>query len=182
MLPSSNYQSMAPYYYIALIISILTVTTIWLLVRSWVGLGLVAVREDEVGAAANGVPILWLKILAFAVSAFFMGTCGSLNAYYMFHIHPPGALSLNWGLLPILMTILGGSGTFLGPILGSFILAGIFEMANIWMPLLHPIFSGIFIVLVTLFLPRGIMSFLGAGGQPVIRKLFPFRASVSRKL
>jgi hypothetical protein len=58
------------------------------------------------------------------------------------------------------MTILGGAGTFLGPILGAFILSGIFELANAVMPQLHPIFCAAFIVLVTLFLPDGLMKYI----------------------
>jgi ABC-type branched-subunit amino acid transport system permease subunit len=72
------------------------------------------------------------------------------------------------------MTILGGAGTFWGPILGAFVLAGVFELANIWMPELHPIFSGAFIILVTLFMPDGIMSFIMGHKQGISRRLSPF--------
>jgi branched-chain amino acid transport system permease protein len=132
----------------------------------------VAIREDEVAAAANGIAVLKYKIFAFAVGAFVTGLCGSLNAYYVFHIHTGGAFNLNWVIIPILMSILGGAGTFLGPILGAFILAAVFELANIWMPALHPIFSAAFIVLVVLLLPDGIMSYITGHRYRVLHKLF----------
>ncbi len=173
MLPSSAYQSMRPYYFIALFIALFALLSIWLLVRSRVGLALVAIREDEQAAAANGIYVLKFKILAFAVGAFFTGLCGSLYGYYLFHIHPTGFFSLSWALLPVLMTILGGIGTLMGPIIGAFLLAVVFELANLWLPEIHPIFSGAFIILVMLFLPQGITS-LGAKTDKgrVLRRMF----------
>ena len=158
MLPSSAYQSMRPYYFIAFFIAIFALLAVLFIMRSRIGLAMVAIREDEQAAAANGIHVLKYKILAFAVSAFFTGLCGSLYAYYLFHIHPTGFFSLNWALLPVLMTIFGGIGTISGPIIGAFILAAVFEMTNIWLPEIHPIFSGAFIIMVMLFIPQGIMN------------------------
>ncbi len=158
MLPSSSYQSMTPYYFIALFTTLFAFVAVWLIVRSRMGLALVAIREDEQAAAANGIHVLKFKIGAFSVGAFFTGLCGSLFAYYLFHIHPTGFFSLSWSLLPVLMTILGGIGTLSGPIVGAAILSVVFELANIWAPEIHPIISGAFIILVMLFLPQGIMN------------------------
>jgi len=178
MLPSSEYRSMIPYYFFALSIALLSLLCVWLLVRSRVGLALVAIREDEEAAAANGIHVLKFKIFAFAVGAFFTGLCGSLFAYYLFHIHPSGFFSLNWALLPVLMTILGGIGTLIGPVVGAFVLASVFELANLWLPEIHPIFSGAFIILVMLFLPGGIVS-LGEkrGNYRVLQRMLPFKGS-----
>ncbi len=167
LLPSSTYQSMRPYYYLALLIAVAAIIAIRLIVRSRVGLALVAVREDEAAAAANGIHVLKFKIVAFAVGALFTALCGSLYAYYLFHIHPSGFFSLNWALLPVLMTILGGIGTVVGPVIGAFLLTGVFELSTMWLPEIHPIVSGTFIILVTLFLPRGIMGIgTRADGRP----------------
>jgi branched-chain amino acid transport system permease protein len=174
-LPSSAYLSMSHYYFIALLITIITLASLWLIIRSNIGLALVAIREDETAAAANGINTLKYKILAFAVGAFVTGLCGSLHAYYLFYVQTGGAFNLNWVIIPILMAILGGAGTFWGPILGAFILAAVFELANIWMPELHPIFSAAFIVLVTLFLPDGLMSYMTGYEHGILRKLSPFK-------
>ncbi len=171
LLPSSAYQSMRPYYYLALLIAVAAIIAIRLIVRSRVGLALVAVREDEAAAAANGIHVLKFKIVAFAVGALFTALCGSLYAYYLFHIHPSGFFSLNWALLPVLMTILGGIGTVVGPVIGAFLLTGVFELSTMWLPEIHPIVSGTFIILVTLFLPRGIMGIgTRADGRPRWRR------------
>jgi len=171
LLPSSSYQSLGPYYFIALAIAFSTFLFIWLLMRSRVGLALVAIREDEQAAASNGIHVLKFKILAFAAGAFFAGMCGSIYGYFLFHIHPLGFFSLNWALLPVLMTVLGGIGTLFGPVLGAFVLTGVFELANLYIPEIHPIFSGLFVILVMLFLPQGIMSL---GGKSIVTRLFPF--------
>lgn len=167
MMPSKLYDGMAPYYYWALGLVTVGLIMMWFLLRSRYGLAMQAIREDETAAASNGVNVLWVKILAFAFGAFFIGIAGSLQGYYLFHIHPYGVFSLNWGLLPILMVMIGGAGTFLGPIIGAVILAIVFELANIWMPEIHPIFSGLMIILVTLFLPKGVLAFFGKETTPI---------------
>jgi branched-chain amino acid transport system permease protein len=170
-LPSSSYLSMQYYYFISLLVAVMTQIVLWLITHSRLGLALVAIRDDETAAAANGIAILPYKIFAFAVGAFFIGLCGSLHAYYVFHINASGAFSLNWVIVPILMASLGGAGTIWGPVFGAFILAAIYELANIWMPELHPIFSGTFIVLVALFLPDGLMSYITGRKDRVLQKL-----------
>lgn len=161
MMPSSLYDGMAPYYYWALGLVAVALIAMWILIQSRYGMAMQAVREDETAAASNGINVIFVKILAFAFGAFFIGIAGSLQAYYAFHIHPYGMFSLNWGLMPILMVMIGGAGTFLGPIIGAVILAIVFEMASMWMPEIHPIFSGLMIILVTLFLPKGILYYFG---------------------
>jgi branched-chain amino acid transport system permease protein len=178
LLPSSSYQSLGPYYFIALAIALSAFLFVWVLMRSRVGLALVAIREDEQAAASNGIQVLKFKILAFAAGAFFSGMCGSIYGYFLFHIHPLGFFSLNWALLPVLMTVLGGIGTLFGPVLGAFVLTGVFELANLYIPEIHPIFSGLFVILVMLFLPQGIMSL---GGKAVATRLFPFISGLSKQ-
>jgi len=174
-LPSDAYISMTYYYFIALAIAIVTLAVVLLMTRSSIGLAMVAIRENEVAAAANGVAVLKYKVIAFAAGAFVTGLCGSLYAYYTFHIDSTGAFDLDWVIIPILMTILGGAGTFLGPIFGAFILSGVFELSNTLMPQLHPIFSAAFIVLVTLFLPDGLMRYITGQREGILRRLTIFR-------
>ena len=160
MLPSNMYDGMIRYYYWALFIMLVCLITIWVMVHSRIGLAMRSVREDEDAADSNGVPILRIKLLAFAYGAFFIGIAGALQAYYMFHIHPYGMFNINWGLWPILMVILGGVGTFMGPIIGAVALACIFEVSAYWAPELQTLLSGILIIAVTLFMPRGVMYFI----------------------
>jgi ABC-type branched-subunit amino acid transport system permease subunit len=157
MLPSSAYTSMVPYYFTALFLALLATGVTYFMIKSRMGLALIAVREDETAATANGISILKYKVLAFAVGAFFTAICGGLHAYYVFHIHPAGFFGLNWLIYPVVMCMLGGSGTITGPIVGVFFLTGVFELAKIWIPEAHPIFSGLIIIFVVLFLPNGLV-------------------------
>ena len=157
MLSPSAYTSMRPYYYVALFFAVLSVAVTYFMVKSRTGLALVAVRDDETAAAANGINILKYKVLAFAVGAFIAGLCGGLQAFYLFHIHPQNFYGLNWTLYPILMCVLGGTGTIIGPIIGALFLSGVFELAKIWLPEVHPIFSGAIIIVAIMYLPNGLV-------------------------
>ena len=77
LLPSGVYSSMKPYYFTGILLALVATGTTYLMARSRIGLALRAVRQDEMAAAANGIHILKTKVLAFAVSAFLAGLCGS---------------------------------------------------------------------------------------------------------
>ena len=157
MIPSTLYTTMKPHYWTALFLAFAATAVIYLIARSRMGLALVAVREDETAALSNGINILKYKVLALAICAFLVGLCGSLYTYYLFHVSPDGFLILKWTIYPILMCVMGGSGTVIGPVLGTVLMTGVFTLANIWFPAIHPIFSGIIIILVMLFMPNGIV-------------------------
>ena len=116
-----------------------------------------AVRDAEPAAAASGINVLKFKVFVFAVGAFIAGLCGALQAYYVFHVEPQGFYNLNWTLYPVLMCILGGAGTIVGPIVGALALNVVFEIARYFLPEIHPIFSGLLIILSIIFLPNGVI-------------------------
>ena len=157
ILPSSVYATLKPHYWTALFLAFAATAVIYLMIRSRTGLALVAIREDEMAAEAKGIHSLKYKVLAFAINAFIVGICGSLYTYYLFHVSPDGFLILKWTIYPILMCVIGGSGTIIGPVLGAVLMTGVFSLANIFFPAIHPIFSGIIIILVMLFMPNGIV-------------------------
>lgn len=156
-LPSSFYESAYPYYYTAMFIALLSIAVTYLMVKSNIGLALVAVREDETAAAANGIHILKYKVVAFSVSAFFAGLCGSLLAYWLFHVYSVTFFNLNWTIYPIVMSMLGGIGSIIGPLMGAVFLTGVSEAAKIWIPEGHPVFFGLLIIIVVFFLPNGLI-------------------------
>jgi branched-chain amino acid transport system permease protein len=156
-LPSSFFTSIVPYYFIALLLALLSIGVTYYMINSSTGLALVATRDDEAAAAAIGINILKFKVLVFAVGAFLAGLCGALQAYYIFHVEPQGFFSLKWTLYPVLMCILGGAGTLTGPIVGAVFLTAAFEVAKYYLPEIHPIFSGLLIIVVIMFLPNGLV-------------------------
>ena len=164
VLQSGVYKTLKPHYWTSLFLAFLSTAVVYFMSRSRVGLALVAIREDETAASSSGIHVLKYKVIAFAISAFLMGLCGSLYAYYLFQVSPDGFLILRWTLYPILMCVIGGSGTVIGPVVGSLVMTAVFTLANIYLPTIHPIFSGIIIILVMLFMPNGIMR-LGQEGR-----------------
>jgi len=156
-LPASVYTSFKPHYFTALFLAVFATTVTYFMVKSRTGLALVAVKEDETAAAAKGINILKYKVLAFATGAFIAGVCGSLYAYYIFHVNPTNFYNLNWTIYPVVMCTLGGTGTITGPILGALCLTGVFELAKIYLPVGSPFVSGLLIIIVVLILPNGLI-------------------------
>jgi branched-chain amino acid transport system permease protein len=100
---------------------------------------------------------LQYKVFAFAVAAFLAGIAGSLYSYYLFHINPASVMNLNWLFYPILMCVLGGNGTILGPVIGALFATALFTLGDVYFPRTHPILSGVLIILVMKFMPGGLI-------------------------
>lgn len=169
MLSSSHFANIAPHYYIALSFSVIAVAVTYSISKSMIGLALIAVRDTEPAAQASGINILKYKVFVFAIGAFIAGLCGSIHAYYIFHVEPQGFYNLNWTLYPVFMCILGGAGTITGPIVGAFFLAVIFELIKYFLPDIHPIFSGLLIILTIMFIPKGIVGLVSSRGKGLIK-------------
>lgn len=166
------FDTLAPHYWVGLALAVAVTGGVYAISRSRLGLALMAVREDPMAAAASGVNVLWFKVLAFAIGAFMAGLAGGLYAFYVFSVSPVGFLSLNWTLYPILMCVMGGSGTVLGPVLGAFLMTAVFSASTLWLPSAHPILSGAMIIVVMLFMPNGILRMRVARSGRVLRRTF----------
>ena len=164
--PASTFDTLRPHYLVGLGLVVGVAIAIRTLMRSRYGLALIAVRDDEMAASANGIDTLRVKVAAFAGSAFIAGLAGSLYTYYIFHVGPDSVFDLDWMLLPLMMTVVGGTGTLFGPILGAFVMYAVFDLARIVVPDYHPVISGLTIILAMLFLPKGLMR-IGPGRRAV---------------
>ena len=159
-LPSAIYSSIRPYYWTGLFLAIFATTLVYFIVRSRTGLALRAIREDETSAAAHGIHVLKYKVLAFSIGAFLAGLCGSLYGIYLFHINPDSVLKLDWTLYPILMCVIGGTGTITGPLLGALFISTVFSVADIYFVQMHPVMAGTLIILVMKFMPKGLIGLI----------------------
>jgi len=156
-LPGTGFTTMHPYYWTAFFLALFATAAVYFITRSRMGLALRAINEDEMSAASHGIHILYYKLLAFAIGSFIIGICGSLYAYYLFMISPLAVMNLNWMFLPILVCILGGNGTILGPVIGAFVVGALFSYGDVYVGQRHPMLSGILIILVMKFLPTGLV-------------------------
>lgn len=133
-----------------------TLTVRWLS-RSRFGYALIAIRENEDGAAALGVSTTRYKVLALMLSAAFSSLAGGIYAYYITFIDPPGVFDVSLDVKMIIMAVFGGPGTVLGPVFGAFILSGLSEALASAATNLASVFYGLVIVVAVVFMPRGIV-------------------------
>lgn len=123
--PGDTFLSYSTLYYLAAGCLVLTMLTVWLLVRGRFGLRLMAIRGDEQTAREVGVRVLPVKIIAFTVSAFLVGLVGAIGAIQTLTLEPYTAFALTFTINMIVMTVIGGIGTLPGPLLGAFV---VFEL------------------------------------------------------
>jgi branched-chain amino acid transport system permease protein len=156
-LPSAE-TSWATYYAMLGLMGI-TIVVAYAIGHSRFGVRLNAIREDEVAAEALGIDATRYKLAAFTLSAVFPAVAGAIQAYKVLYIDPPSVFFVQITIAMALMSMLGGKGTVIGPILGAVILYTVQELTWVNFPTAHLIAYGLFIVLVARFMPRGLMGF-----------------------
>jgi branched-chain amino acid transport system permease protein len=153
-----GFRSRPAYYYLALALTLLVTLAVRRLVRSRIGRVLVAIRQNETLAQATGVACWRYKLLAFVVSAACAGLGGALYAHYVGFINP-SPFGVDNSLNAILAVILGGSGTLPGPALGALLLVLLPEYLRIAQEF-RLIIYGLVLILITIYLPRGLVPIL----------------------
>jgi len=133
----------------------IAVAVSWYLSRTWLGLGLASLRDDELASASSGTPVAPFKIVAFVASAAIAGMAGSLYAPFLSAI-TPNTFGFTESVVILAMVMLGGSGTIRGAILGAVILGALPELFRFVSDYRLLIFGGI-LVLVLRFQPAGIL-------------------------
>ena len=152
----SNYQ-LAPRYYLFLGLAVFIIGSAYLLVNSRWGLGMMAVREGEDAAESLGISALKHKLLALSISAFFAGLVGSAFAYYHVSYYLNMPFGPEWTFDPMMMAYIGGTGTIIGPIIGSIFFVGLKQLLVMNVGGYHLIIFGVLFVLIVLFLPGGLV-------------------------
>ncbi len=153
-------ESPLPAYYAMGATALATVLTSYAIANSKFGLRLMAIREDEIAAEAMGINTTRYKLLAFMASAFFPGVVGGINSYRLSFIEPVSTFIVLETLYMVIMTLFGGRGTVAGPVLGAVVLYLFQEWVWVRFPFWHLFAYGSLIIIITLFMPRGIMGIL----------------------
>jgi len=144
-------------YYLALGLAVATTLAAYLLLRSRVSLGILAIREDEEAAQATGVNPLRHKLGALILSSFFAGLAGSTFAFHQVGYYPSAPYGPNWTFDALLVTFIGGVGTLGGPVIGAAFYVLVREALAVNLVQLHPIIFGALFVGVVLALPGGLI-------------------------
>ncbi len=144
-------------YYAMLVLVVVTVVVAYGVGHSRFGVRLNAIREDEGAAEVLGVNATRYKLAAFVLSAIFPAVAGGIQAYKVLYIDPPSVFFVQITIAMALMSMLGGKGTVIGPIVGAVLLYTVQELTWVNFPSAHLIAYGLFIVVVARFMPRGLM-------------------------
>ncbi len=155
-----QFQDNRVYYYVALALMLAATGLVAALEHRRFGEYLKAIREDENACEALGVNTFKYKMLAMVVSSFLTGVGGTFYAYYLFSLQPNSVFGIPLSVEIIIRPIVGGAGTVLGPVLGSFILSPLGELSRIYLSQggwsgMHLIVYGLLLIVVVLFFPQG---------------------------
>jgi len=159
-MPSSYVASysLVSRYYVALVVAILAIVIVYLVTHSRLGLGMVAVRDDETAAQVTGVNTFKCKVLALFISALLAGLAGGVFAYLRLSFHYIFMMfSPVWTFEPLMAAIIGGAGTLMGPVIGSVFLVILSEIFALKLGEAHLIIFGFLFVLVVMYFPSGLV-------------------------
>ena len=128
-----QFETKAPYYYIALGLLTIGLAITYRIERSWMGYYLVAIGEDEDAAEAIGVNAPKVKRDIYLISAFLTAFAGTFYTQYIYFIDPNTAFSFNISVEAALVSIVGGVGTLWGPVLGTVLLEATSALLQSWL-------------------------------------------------
>jgi branched-chain amino acid transport system permease protein len=155
----TSYPGNTGFYFYFLALALLATAVVWLVARSRFGYGLRAIAQDEEAAAAAGINTTRLKISAFALSGFLTAMAGAIYAYQQVTIYPTRLFDVDITVLAVIMVVIGGAGTVIGPVLGAVALQFLSEYLRTNYTDLHTMIFGAIIMLAVVLLPMGIVSF-----------------------
>jgi len=181
----TDWLSKTPFYYLGLALALSTLLVNYLVLHSKLGYYFQAIREDQDAAHSLGINLTFYKNAALAISALFTALSGVFYGLYIGFIDPPGVLGLDTSVQMVLICIIGGIGTILGPVVGALVLVPLSEVlrANLLSKALfvlglvketsrlgnflkenlahaHVLIYGILVVVVILYMPDGVLGFL----------------------
>ena len=126
--------------------------------KSRLGYGFATIRDDELAAEASGVPTLRLKLIATGLSGGFMGMAGAPLPYYVTYLDPASAFSLSYAVNTIAMPLIGGTSSWLGPILVAILLGTLQQVATVTISsALSLLIVGVMLVVFVVAAPKGII-------------------------
>ena len=146
------------FYYFAITAIALCIWIMWFITKTPFGQLMVALRNDQERVEHLGFWVPCSKAIIFAISAFFAGMAGAIFGLFQAVVSAESVLHVMVSFTPLMAILIGGAGTFIGPILGAGILLGIEEIAVTYTEQME-LASGLVFVLVVLYAPKGIMGF-----------------------
>jgi branched-chain amino acid transport system permease protein len=150
--------------YLFLVMLVLTVIALVVartIERSQLGYGFATIRDDELAAEASGVPTLKLKLVATAISGAFMGMAGAPFPYYIGYLEPSSAFGLAYAVNSIAMPMIGGTTSWIGPLVGALVLGITQQVATVTISsAVNLLIVGVLLVVFVVVAPNGIVGLI----------------------
>jgi branched-chain amino acid transport system permease protein len=135
VIPPDKIPFFGPYiqylFVLMIILVIIALTIARLIERSRLGFGFATIRDDELAAEASGVPTLKLKLIATTLSGALMGMAGAPFAFYIGYVQPDTAFDLSYAVNSIAMPMIGGTTSWIGPLVGAILLGTLQQVATV---------------------------------------------------
>jgi branched-chain amino acid transport system permease protein len=149
------------FYELSLVLLVASTACVAWIAKSRFGAGLVAIREDEDAAQVMGINTTMYKVAALTVAAFFSALAGGIHAYWITFIDPASAFDPSLNVRMVIMTLFGGPGTVMGPVIGAFVLSAVSEVLASQATGVASLFYGIVIVAAVVLMPKGLLDLVG---------------------
>ncbi len=155
------HQAESVFYWIYLFIAMGFICFVYKLERSRFGLSLLAIRNDEEVASVFGVDVVRRKLAAFVLSSFLPGVLGGIFAYQTSYIDPRSGFDIGLSIDMLIMTMVGGAGTWLGPILGTIVVYLLSQVLAFVIPSeLNRVAFGLILIAVVYTMPQGLLGLI----------------------
>jgi branched-chain amino acid transport system permease protein len=143
---------------IMLSLAVIAVATARAIETSRLGYGFATIRDDELAAEASGVPTLKLKLIATTLSGAFMGMAGAPLPYYVTYLDPASGFSLAYAVNSIAMPLVGGTTTWVGPLVGAILLGTIQQIATVTISsAVNLLIVGLILIAFVIIAPNGLV-------------------------
>lgn len=165
-------------YWLSLIAVVISVAVTYFVMRSRLGLGFTAIRDDAVAASSLGIRVTRSKRIVFVIAAMGCALAGAMIAASTLRVQPESIFSVQYSAFMIFIVVIGGIGTIEGPIVGAII----FFALQQWLSDLgawYMVILGVLAIVITLFLPRGVWGLISGNGRI---RLFPVGYRIANPL
>jgi len=150
-----------------LLLAVLAIIAARTIERSRLGFGFATIRDDELAAEASGVPTLRLKLIATTISGALMGMAGAPFPYYIGYLQPQSAFALDYAVNSIAMPMIGGTASWIGPLIGAILLGTIQQVATVTISsAVNVLIVGVLLVVFVIIAPNGLVGMV----QDLVRR------------
>jgi branched-chain amino acid transport system permease protein len=154
------HSSKLPYYYIMLAFLIISLVVCYIVATSKMGYYFRAIKESHDVAKVLGINVVWYRLIAIMISAFLTAMAGTFYAQYVLYLDPESVLILPISIQIVLISMLGGAGSLMGPVIGAAVLMPVSEITRVMLGHkgtgIDMLIYGALITLISVYQPKGV--------------------------